>query len=111
MISSRISLTFIFILFTYLVIRQFKACKLEKFLNYLTVADNRDLYMRFLDYIHGGYHIPEYIRNRGYYVYDIYGNPHYIDAYADPYLTDPYFPDFKGHYFHMPHDRKVIRIG
>ena len=34
----------------------------EKFANYLSVADNRDLYVRYLDYLHGGYQIPTHRR-------------------------------------------------
>jgi len=84
----------------------------ETFMNYLSVADNRDLYVRYLDYLHGGYQIPNQVRmNMGYYIYDIYGFPHFVNTYSDPYLMRQNVPHFKGHYFHMPHDRKIIKVG
>ena len=109
MCSPRFILTLIFIGLLFLIIWNFSGR--EKFANYLSVADNRDLYVRYLDYLHGGYQIPTYKRmNMGYYIYDIYGFPHFVNYRSDPYILNPNFPDFKGHYFHMPHDRKVIKI-
>lgn len=109
MCSPRVILTLIFIGFIFLIIWNFLGT--ERFANYLSVADNRDLYVRYLDYLHGGYQIPTYKRmNMGYYIYDIYGFPHFVNYRSDPYILNPHLQDFKGHYFHMPHDRKVIKI-
>ena len=109
---TRIKTTLLAILFLLLLILLYQNQKQESFMNYLSVADNRDLYMRYLDYLHGGYQIPTQLRmNMGYYIYDIYGFPHFINSYSDPYIMRQNFPHFKGHYFHMPHDRKIIKVG
>ena len=107
MCSIRVILVFIGIIFLLL----WNLFGKENYVNYLSVADNRDLYMRYLDYLHGGYQIPTYQRmNMGYYIYDIYGFPHFVNYRSDPYIVSQNFPNFKGHYFHMPHDRKIIKI-
>lgn len=107
----KIILSLVFILFLLVLIKYFSSTSKEDFNNFLSVADNRDLYIRYLDYLHGGYQIPTHQRmNMGYYIYDIYGFPHFINYYSDPYLTRQNMPDFKGHYFHMPHDRKIIKL-
>ena len=109
MCSPRVIAALVFIGLVFLILWNFWGK--EKFANYLSVADNRDLYVRYLDYLHGGYQIPTHRRmNMGYYIYDIYGFPHFVNYRSDPYFLNPHFPDFKGHYFHMPHDRKVIKI-
>jgi hypothetical protein len=99
---------FLIALFIYLLLTK------EKFTNYLSVADNRDLYVRFLDYLHGGYTIPEKYR-RGYFIYDIYGFPHYVDYRADPYFfninkNQNFMPSYQGFIWQQPHDRKIIKI-
>jgi|TARA_X000000950_G_C13505953_1_gene493733 hypothetical protein len=102
-----ISLGIIIILF--LIIKKFP----ENFANYLSVVDNRDLYVRFLDYLHGGYQLPDAYR-RGYIVLDRYGYPHYLDYRSDPYLLNLHrFPtnlNYQGHIWHQPHNRKIIKI-
>lgn len=108
----RIIISIITVLFLLLLIFLCQNQKQENFMNYLSVADNRDLYVRYLDYLHGGYQIPTQLRmNMGYYIYDIYGFPHFVNYDSDPYLIKQMVPHFKGHYFHMPHDRKIIKVG
>ena len=108
---SRIIGTIILLLFLLCLIWNCGGKHKEKFMNFLSVADNRDLYVRYLDYLHGGYQIPtQYRMNMGYYIYDIYGVPHFVNYHSDPYLMSQNVPHFKGHYFHMPHDRKIIKV-
>ena len=108
---NRIRFILSIVLFILLIIFNLRQ-KSEKFMNFLSVNDNRDLYVRYLDYLHGGHHIPTHHRmNMGYYIYDIYGFPHFINNYSNPYLMRQNLPHFKGYYFNMPHDRKIIKIG
>ena len=60
--------------------------------------------MNFLNYFHGMY------PDKGYLIYNSYGYPHYLNSRSDPYLINPNYQDFKGLYWRMPHDRKIIRI-
>jgi len=83
--------------------------KQERFTNYISLYDDKNFYMRFLDYIHGSHRIPNYKR-KSLLVTDLRGNPHLIDNRSDPLIVNPTNQNFKGFYWGMPHNRKVIRI-
>ena len=100
-----IILTAAFILFVLVLIKYFSNKKKEAFTNFLSVADDRDLYVRYLDYLHEGYKM-----NKEFVIYDIYGVPHLINKYSNPYIISQSNPNFKGHFFQMPHDLKIIKL-
>lgn len=107
--SLQLLFTLILIIFLCIIIKNLP----ENFVNYLSVADNKDLYVRFLDYLHGEYQLPDAYR-RGYFIYDIYGFPHYIHHKSDPYIINyNRFPNefnYPGQIWHQPHNRKIIKI-
>ena len=93
----------ILLLFIYLLFSN------EKFTNYISLYDGKDFYMRFLDYIHGSYRHPNYKR-KGLMITDLRGESHLIDSKSDPLLVNPQFQDFKGFFWGMPNNRKIIMI-
>lgn len=81
----------------------------ESFINYISVYDGDKSYMNFIDYIHSFYKGPSYKR-KGLLVTDLRGDPHFLNRYSDPYVMNPRFQNFKGFFWGMPHNRKIIRI-
>tara|TARA_B100000123_G_scaffold262445_1_gene230540 strand:- start:233 stop:547 length:315 start_codon:yes stop_codon:yes gene_type:complete len=81
----------------------------EHFTNYLSVYDGKNFYMRFLDYIHNGYRNPINQR-KSLLVNDLRGSPYLFNQYSDPYIIEPSFQDFKGFFWQMPHNRRIIKF-